>query len=597
MIEFNCPACEAVCRVADELAGEIAECAECGMVMHVPSNVPAPAGRPDKALQQPEPDRGDPQDAPIEPPESPAAAPPAGRPDKALQQPEPDRGDPQDAPIEPPKSAAPAPPADEIPFAKKAEFGGRTLWIALGAGAIAVLIAAGLLYVLSSKPGAVAKAGKMAREARRLTESARMDRDELKLEMLDPSALVTKRDVLQAGIAKYDELLDKFGDEELKHAELRRIMKGARERRTIARVSLEMVQEVLWPGPGAVKQMFARASQSVPMVKAIDGGSGSGFLIRHARRLYVVTNRHVVAGADRGFSISFPLGDPENPRMFTFEVGPTAVELIHRGADLAAINVDTKRQLLKKHGVHPLKLAVTEHAPKITDKVWIIGHPAVKDAARGYGVNTYHPATIANIASMTEFGRCIQIGEVYPGNSGGPVLNGRGRVVGVVAFTDERGRNFAVHVDMLRSLLTERRFTVDQAEKARILTPRSTLPKEYEQVAKELLAEGFEPYDWCKRDGRRYFLLRKSGTEAFETPVSMGKTYAVLIVGAKIHKATVRVATEAEGELVRVAGDQKYDASSLTVKFVARSGNKYAVVITNPSKYRDILVVLGLFEK
>ena len=343
--------------------------------------------------------------------------------------------------------------------------------------------------------------------------------------------------------------------------------------------------------------MFERVSPSVPMVKGIERGSGSGFLIRHVNRLYVVTNRHVIEGAEKGFSISFPLGDPRKPRLLTFEAGLTAAELVHRASDLAAINVNARRQLLEKNGVRPLRLALTEHAPETTDKVWVVGHPAVKGAGRGKGGNTYDPGMVANVAPMPELGKCIQISAVRPGISGGPVLNGKGRVVGVNAFTDAKGRNFAVHVDVLRSLLTERRFTVDEAEKARILAPRSTLSKEYEQVANGLQAGGFEPYDWCKQDGRRYSLLPKSGTDTFEIPVSTGKTYAVVIVAARTNKATVRVTIPGEEEPVRVAGDQKFDASSLTVTFVAESSSTHTVVITNPSKHRGIPVVLGLFEK
>ena len=43
------------------------------------------------------------------------------------------------------------------------------------------------------------------------------------------------------------------------------------------------------------------------------------------------------------------------------------------------------------------------------------------------------------------------------GNSGGPAFNSRGHVVGVATWgcrgKDVQGMNFAVHVDMLRSLL------------------------------------------------------------------------------------------------------------------------------------------------
>ena len=69
------------------------------------------------------------------------------------------------------------------------------------------------------------------------------------------------------------------------------------------------------------------------------------------------------------------------------------------------------------------------------------------------------------------------------------------------------------------------------------------------------------------------------------------------IVAARTNKAAVRVTIPGEEEPTRVAGDQKYDAISLTVNFVAESSSTHTVVITNSSKCRGIPVVLGLFQK
>ena len=75
-----------------------------------------------------------------------------------------------------------------------------------------------------------------------------------------------------------------------------------------------------WPGPGEYRDMYLRVGPSVPMiVLPSTGSSGSGFLIKHINKFYIVTNRHVVAGAEDKLTIDVFNGHHEfNP--------PTAYE-------------------------------------------------------------------------------------------------------------------------------------------------------------------------------------------------------------------------------------------------------------------------------
>jgi len=63
---------------------------------------------------------------------------------------------------------------------------------------------------------------------------------------------------------------------------------------------------------------------------------------------------------------------------------------------------------------------------------------------------------ISAIRELPEGFKVIQTGAAAnPGNSGGPLLNGRGQVVGVLGFklTDSAGLNFAVPINYARGML------------------------------------------------------------------------------------------------------------------------------------------------
>jgi len=170
----------------------------------------------------------------------------------------------------------------------------------------------------------------------------------------------------------------------------------------------------------AREAIFDRASPSVAAIKG-DFGVGSGFLVAPG---VVATNRHVVAGEFiEHLEIYFP-SDKRNPHR------PHSVSLLysHERRDLAFLTVSTD--------LPPLPVAAeSDFHPGAT--VVVIGSPG----SGKLDVDTWRPEQHANILTTGAMSGKIEDDEgpfyyfdvtVNPGNSGGPALDSRGQVIGVV---------------------------------------------------------------------------------------------------------------------------------------------------------------------
>ncbi len=165
----------------------------------------------------------------------------------------------------------------------------------------------------------------------------------------------------------------------------------------------------------ASAQMVGRAQESVVQVRARRRGAGAGVI--WDREGLVLTNHHVVAGRRRGAKVAVVLRDGR-------ELG---AEVVKRGRnlDLALLRLDHAPQ-------DPQAAPVGDSdALRVGELVYAIGHPwgrlgAVTagvvsglGVARGPGGGTRYVQSDVSLA---------------PGNSGGPLLNARGEVVGINAM-------------------------------------------------------------------------------------------------------------------------------------------------------------------
>jgi S1-C subfamily serine protease len=182
-----------------------------------------------------------------------------------------------------------------------------------------------------------------------------------------------------------------------------------------------------------------------------EGGQGSGFVLDG--RGYVATNAHVVttgagAGSERAEDVFVEFSDGNRV--------PAEIVGDDPNADVALLKVDPRGLELT-----PLPLGDSEHI-RVGEPVAAIGSPFGEEQSLSIGVIS---AVNRNIESLTRFqiGNAVQTdAAINPGNSGGPLLDARGRVLGINAQIKSQsgggeGVGFAIPVDAVRRSLRELR--------------------------------------------------------------------------------------------------------------------------------------------
>jgi S1-C subfamily serine protease len=194
--------------------------------------------------------------------------------------------------------------------------------------------------------------------------------------------------------------------------------------------------------PTQIGRVYDSAGPGVVSVQAGARG-GTGFVVRGDGT--IVTNAHVVAGAD---TAQVRFGD--SGQQVDAEVLGTDVS-----TDLAVLRVDPG----SVGPLRPLPLANSERV-RVGDAVVAIGHPFGLDRTATAGI-------VSGVGREIQAPDGFQIDEVIqtdapinPGNSGGPLLDARGRVVGVnsqIATGGASGGNvgigFAVPSNTVREVL------------------------------------------------------------------------------------------------------------------------------------------------
>ena len=183
------------------------------------------------------------------------------------------------------------------------------------------------------------------------------------------------------------------------------------------------------PGPGtAAGRVYAAVAEAVVAVQ-VGGGSGTGFVIDDDGT--IVTNAHVV-GDSTGATVRF--GDSGS-------AVPADVLGTDPSTDLAVLRVDAPRV----RTLRPLALADSDGV-RVGDQVVAIGHPFGLDRTATAGI-------VSGLGREIESPNGFSIDEVIqtdaainPGNSGGPLVDARGRVVGVNSQIATAGANGNVGV-------------------------------------------------------------------------------------------------------------------------------------------------------
>ena len=231
------------------------------------------------------------------------------------------------------------------------------------------------------------------------------------------------------------------------------------------------------------EQVIRRVKESSVYIKVKDEkgrGSGSGFVLRvDGNAVLVGTNRHVVSHGegdddDEGDSAGKP-ADASEPK------APPVISVVFRSGEGPGVEQEVVAELLgadntgdMSHDLAILSVKGVNNPPKPIDinrssqptegmALMILGFPfgEVMNVAGSQGRN---PAITINKASISSLRRddrgqlaLIQVdGSVQPGNSGGPVVDEAGRLIGVAVAKLTLADNFglvipAAHVDEVLS--------------------------------------------------------------------------------------------------------------------------------------------------
>jgi S1-C subfamily serine protease len=184
-------------------------------------------------------------------------------------------------------------------------------------------------------------------------------------------------------------------------------------------------------------------------VKLLDGRviQGSGFFTDEPG--LVATNAHVLDMLDADSRKPRGVGVTVHDGMGKARTLAGKVVGVDRGSDLGLIRVADKDL------PEPLKLGTARGLTE-TDTVYVFGFPFGKDLGKEV---TVHKSTVSSLrqSAAGTLQRVQLDGGLNPGNSGGPVVDGRGKVVGVAVSAVRNARiGFAIPAEHLVTFLNGR---------------------------------------------------------------------------------------------------------------------------------------------
>ncbi|MHC1564586.1 MAG: S1C family serine protease [Candidatus Hecatellaceae archaeon] len=314
------------------------------------------------------------------------------------------------------------------------------------------------------------------------------------------------------------------------------------------------------------QEVFKYAEKSVVQIVTkvvtpfgVEGGQGSGFV--YSREGYIITNNHVVEGAS---SIEVRFTDGSSLEAEVVGTDPYS--------DLAVLKIKKLPEDVK-----PLKLGVSSEL-KIGDTVVAIGNP--------YGLSG-----TMTLGIVSQLGRLLKApggylivdviqtdAAVNPGNSGGPLLNLKGEVVGVnTAIVSPTGAFAGIG------------FAI----------PSNTV----KIVVPDLIAKGYHPHPWV---GVRGTDVTPSLSRALKLPVERGFLIADVLEDSPAEKAGLRGGTidrVVDGHHIRVGGDIIVGIDNVEVRGIAdillylerhvEIGQKVTFHVVRDGQSTDIPLIIG----
>lgn len=190
-------------------------------------------------------------------------------------------------------------------------------------------------------------------------------------------------------------------------------------------------------GDGPYTEVYDRTIGSVVTVRVYDGrrgGTGSGFVRGDGT---VVTNQHVVDGAD-DIELAFSEGEWATASVLGTDVY----------SDLAALSVDERPE-------YATPLPTLEAVPPIGTRVMALGNPLGYEASASTGIVSGVDRSLQGPNNFPIPDAVQTDAAVNPGNSGGPLVTLDGDVVGVITAGGGDDIGFAISAPLTERVVTE----------------------------------------------------------------------------------------------------------------------------------------------
>ena len=191
----------------------------------------------------------------------------------------------------------------------------------------------------------------------------------------------------------------------------------------------------------AAKEEAARRAEAARKAAEPDDWSGTGFALKEG---YIVTNYHVIDGAER-ISVKGVNGN--------FNSAYSASVVCHdANHDLAIIKITDSRF----PGFERIPYQVKTNSSEVGEDVYVLGYPLT--ATMGDEIKY----TTGVISSKTGFQGDISLYQIsapiQPGNSGGPLFDSKGSLIGIVSSKHSGAENvgYAIKTSYLQSLIDSR---------------------------------------------------------------------------------------------------------------------------------------------
>jgi S1-C subfamily serine protease len=291
----------------------------------------------------------------------------------------------------------------------------------------------------------------------------------------------------------------------------------------------------------------------------IETAVGSGFVID--KNGHIVTNDHVVQGAT---SVRVSFSDNESMKAKVVGIDPAT--------DVAVLQVSAPSRAL-----HPIPLGNSDDV-QVGDEVIAIGNPLGYDRSVSSGIVSAVGRSIQAPNQISTIGHAIQTdAALNHGNSGGPLLNADGQVIGVNAqIASASGANigigFAIPINTVR------------------------------EVAAELIKHGRVEHSFLGIEVKE---IDPTIARIFHLPVQHGLLVAHVVPGSGAEKAGLHAGTTSvtvDGETWRAGGDIVVEADGRNVASIDRlrdligekkPGDSVKLVVYRGAKQLTIDVKLG----